>query len=157
MVLTKPCLPQVVSSEGLQLLTDTGQTTRRERRQNYLFVMIGLEKSPGGCWCCCWRGCPSRRASQERSNSSRALCSHWDAGVWLSKSKAEINPFRSVLGLRKPSLPSLAAVHWAVMLLSFRSKQSFYQISSAFRPHRCHLHCSTRAGYGSLTFGKKNQ
>jgi len=81
------------------------------------------------------RGFPSKKQL-----ASHVLCSSRDMGAWLSKPKAETRHFRRVLGLRKPSLPSLAAVHCAVTLLSpLRSKQPFYQLfcqSSPLQPHK---------------------
>lgn len=102
---------------------------------------MGLEKSSGGCQCCCWRGCKQtplwlKWDSPERT-SSRLRYSSRDVGIWLSKPEAETNHFRSVLGLRKSSLPSLTAVHWAVTLLpSLRSKQPFYWLSQFFYPRQ---------------------
>lgn len=85
--------------------------------------------------------------------ASHVLHSSQDVGVWLSKPKAETSHFSSILCLRKPSLPSLAVVHWAVMLLApLRSKQPFYQPSSFFTPDSCRLFCPTKAGSGFLTF-----
>lgn len=96
----------------------TGQSAPRGWRKNDLSEMMGWDKRPGCCQCYCSRGCKTDTTMTKRGFLQKKKLAPHILGIWVGKAKVETSHFSSILGLRKPFLPFLAAMHRTVTLLA---------------------------------------